>query len=70
MKQFIGLICLGAFVALSVTLDRAHRRTQATHDHHSKEPDRQAGPEGELVLLGVDGIVIAREVNLAPHGRS
>jgi hypothetical protein len=29
--------------------------------------DRQAGPEGELALLGVDGIVVAREVNLAPQ---
>jgi hypothetical protein len=29
--------------------------------------DRQAGPEGELALLGIDGIVVAREVNLAPQ---
>jgi hypothetical protein len=29
--------------------------------------DRQAGPEGELALLGVDGIVVAREVDLAPQ---
>jgi hypothetical protein len=29
--------------------------------------NRQAGPEGELALLGVDGIVVAREVNLTPH---
>jgi len=29
--------------------------------------NRQAGPEGELALLGVDGIVVAREVNLAPQ---
>jgi hypothetical protein len=29
--------------------------------------DRQAGPEGELALLGVDGIVVAPEVNLAPQ---
>ena len=70
MKQLIGLIRLGALAALSVALYSAHRRTQATHNHHSKKPDRQAGPEGELVLLGGDGIVIAREVNLAPHGRS
>jgi len=73
MKQLIGLIRLGALAALSVALYSAHRQTQAaqtTHNHHSKKPDRQAGPEGELVLLGVDGTVIAREVNLAPHGRS
>ena len=72
MKQLIGLIRLGALAALSVALYSAHRQTQAqtTHNPHSKKPDRQAGPEGELVLLGVDGTVIAREVNLAPHGRS
>ena len=29
--------------------------------------NRQAGPEAELALLGVDGIVVAREVNLAPQ---
>ena len=73
MKQMIGLIRLGALAALSVALYSAYRQTQATqttHDQHSKKPDRQAAPEGELVLPGVNGIVIAREVNLAPHGRS
>ena len=58
------------FMGLSVALYSAHRQTQATqttHNHHSKKPDRPAGPEGELVLLGMDGTVIAREVNLAPH---
>ena len=69
MKQLIGLVRLGALTVLSVALYSAHRQTQATHNHHSKKPHRQAGPEGELVLLGVDGTVIAREVNLAPHGR-
>ncbi len=72
MKQLIGLIHLGALTALSVALYSAHRQTQATqtsHNHHSKKPDRQAGTEGELVLLGMDGTVIAREVNLAPHAR-
>jgi hypothetical protein len=72
MKQLIGLVRLGA-TALSVALYSAHRQTQATqttHNRHSKKPDRQAGAEGELVLLGVDGTVIAREVNLTPHGRS
>ncbi|HEY4272562.1 MAG TPA: hypothetical protein VGM65_11190 [Candidatus Udaeobacter sp.] len=68
MKQLIGLIHLGALTALYVALYGAHRQTQATHNHHSQKPDRQAGPEGELVLLGLDGTVIAREVNLAPHG--
>jgi hypothetical protein len=29
--------------------------------------NRQAGPDGKLALLGVDGIVVAREVNLAPQ---
>jgi hypothetical protein len=70
MKQLIGLVHLGALTALYVALYRAQRETQATqatHNHHSKKPDRQAEPEGELVLLGVDGTVIAREVNLAPH---
>jgi hypothetical protein len=68
MKQLIGLVRLGALTALSVALYGAHRQTQATettHNHHSKKPDRQAEPEGELVLLGFDGTVIAREVNLA-----
>jgi len=69
MKQLIGLIRLGALAALSVALYSAHRQTQATHNHF-KKTDRQAGPKGELVLLGMDGTVIAREVNLAPGGRS
>ena len=70
MKQLIGLVRLGALTALSVALYSANRQkqaTQTTHGHHSKKPDRQAGPESELVLLGLDGTVIAREVNLAPH---
>ena len=72
MKQLIGLVRLGALTAFSVALHSAHRQTQGIqtdHDHHSKKPNRHIGPEGELVLLGVDGTVIAREVNLAPHGR-
>jgi len=72
MKQLIGLIQLGALTAISVAMYSAHRRTQATqtsHNHHSKESNRQAGSQSELVLLGVDGTVIAREVNLGPHGR-
>ncbi len=68
MKQLIGFVRLGALTALSVALYSAHRQTQATHNHHFEKPDRQAGPEGELVLLGMDGTVIAREVNLAPYG--
>jgi len=73
MKQLIGLIHLGALTALSVALYSVHRQTQATqtsHNHHSKKPDRQAGPEGELVLLGMDGTVIAREINLAARAPS
>ncbi len=75
MKQLIGLVRLGALTAFSVALYGAHRQTQATqatqatHNHHSKKPDPQAELQGELVLLGLDGTVIAREVNLAPHGR-
>ena len=69
MKQLIGLVRLGALTAFSVALYGAHRQTQTTHNHNSKKPDPQAGPESELVLLGLDGTVIAREVNLAPHGR-
>ena len=71
MKQLIGLVHLGALTALSVALYGARRQTQATettHNHYPKKPDRWANPEGELVLLGFDGTVIAREVNLAPHG--
>jgi hypothetical protein len=63
---------LGGLTALSVALYSAHRRTQEMQtidNHHSKKPDRQARSEGELVLLALDGTVIAREVNLAPHGR-
>ena len=67
MKQLIGLVRLGALTAFSVALYGAHRQTQTTHNHNSKKPDPQAEPESELVLLGLDGTVIAREVNLAPH---
>ena len=49
-------------------------REFATSIHGEINPDvgdnllnRQSGPEGELALLGVDGIVVAREVNLAPQ---
>ena len=69
MKQLIGLVHLGALTALYVALCGARRQTQATetiHNRYPKKPDRQAEPEGELVLLGLDGTVIAREVNLAP----
>jgi hypothetical protein len=61
MKQLIGLIRLGALTAASVV---AHRKTLAT-----KTLDRQLPREGELVLLGIDGTVVAREINLAPHAR-
>ena len=70
MKQLIGLVHLGALTALYVALCAARRQTQATetiHNRYPKKPDRQAEPEGELVLLGLDGTVIAREVSLAPH---
>jgi hypothetical protein len=67
MKQLIELVRLGALTAFSVALYGAHQQTQTTQtsdNHHSKEPDRLAG-EGELVLLDLDGTVIAREINLA-----
>jgi hypothetical protein len=70
MKQLMGLVRLGALTALSAALYGAHQQTQATettHNRHPKTPDRRVEPEGELVLLGLDGTVIAREVNLAPH---
>ena len=68
MKQLIGLVRLGALTALSAALYGACRQTQATettHNRYPKRPDHQAEPGGELVLLGFDGTVIAREVNLA-----
>jgi hypothetical protein len=68
MKQLIGL---GALTAFSVALYGAYQQTQATettHNPYPKKPDRQVEPEGELVLLGLDGTIIAREVNLAPRG--
>jgi hypothetical protein len=69
MKELIGLVRLGALTALSVALYGAHRQTEAAQTTHShfQIPDRQAGREGELVLLDLDGTVIAREVNLMPH---
>jgi hypothetical protein len=52
-------------------------REFATSIHGEINPDVgsnllncQAGPEGELALLGVDGIVVAREVDLAPRPAS
>ena len=71
MKQLIGLVRLGVFTALSAALRGAHQQTEATEttqNHHPKTPDRQAQPRSGLVLLGLDGTVFAREVNLAPHG--
>jgi hypothetical protein len=70
MKQLIGLIHLGALTAFSVALYGARRRTQTTqtsHNDHSAKSDCRARSEGELVLLGMDGTVIAREINLGPH---
>ena len=71
MKQLVGLVHLGALTALSVALYGVHRQKQATettHNRYPKKPNSRAEPEGELVLLGLDGTVIAREVNLAPQG--
>lgn len=71
MKQLIGLIRFGALTAFAVALYSAHRQTQTTQtsdNHHFKKPGRQTGLHGELVLLDMDGTVIAREISLAPHG--
>ena len=54
MKELIKFICLGVL---------AHRETQG-----AQTSDRQTLPQGELIWRGIDGTVIAREVNLAPHG--
>ena len=59
MKRLIGLIRLGALTAASLV---PHPETLAT-----KTVDRRLPQEGELVLLGIDGTVVAREINLAPH---
>ena len=54
MKQLIGLTGLGALTAAPETV-----ATQAL--------DRRLPQEGELVLLGIDGTIVAREINLTPH---
>ena len=66
MKQLIGLLHSGALTALY----GAHRQTQATEtsqNRYPKKPDPYAEPEVELVLLGLDGPVVKREINLAPR---
>ena len=66
MKQLIGLLGLGALTALCGT----HRQTEATettHNRYPKRPDHQVGLRNELVLLDLDGTVIAREISLAPY---
>ena len=67
MKQLIGLVHLGALTALSVALYGVRRQkyTDTTRNPYPKRTYRPAGSEGELVLLGRDGTVIAREINLA-----
>jgi hypothetical protein len=58
MQQLIELI--GSSVLT------AHRGTQAgqrSQNHRYNKLNRGAGLEGELVLLGFDGTVFAREVN-------
>ena len=62
MKQLIGLIRLGALSAVSAVSCSAHREILAT-----TTPDCLLPRQGELILLGIDGTVIAREINLAPH---
>ena len=71
MKQLIGLVRLGVLTALSAALGGEHQQTEATEtpqNHQPKTPGPQAEPGSGLVLLGFDGTVFAREVNLAPHG--
>ena len=70
MKRLFGLVHWGAWTALYVALCGAHRQTQgseAIQNRYPKIPVGQAAPKGELVLLGLDGTVIAREVNLTQH---
>ena len=69
MKKLLGLIRSRALTAVSVALYGRHQTpaTRTNDNHHSKESDRLAGLDGELVLLGIDGTVIAREINLAPR---
>ena len=59
MKQLVGLTRLGALTAASVA---SHPETLATRTLDSRLPR-----EGELVLLGIDGTVVAREINLVPR---
>jgi hypothetical protein len=59
MKQLIGSLGLGASTEASIV---ANPETLAT-----KTLDRWLPREGELVLLDIDGTIIAREINLAPH---
>ena len=72
MKQLIGLVGLGALTAASLAVySAAHQQTKGTEiprTNGSDKSERQCGPMGELVLLGLDGTIIAQEVNLAPQG--
>ena len=74
MKQLIGLICLGGLTAAYAALyAAAHQQTRATdtpRGNGSKKFLRQVEPSRELVLLGLDGTIIAREVNLAAPSAS
>ena len=59
MKQLIGSIGLRASTAASIV---ANPKTLAT-----KTLDCWLPREGDLVLLDIDGTIVAREINLAPH---
>lgn len=70
MKQMIELFGLVPLTAVSVALYGAYRGTHATqtaHNQYFKKPALALAQPGDLVLLGLDGTVIAREVNLAPQ---
>ena len=67
MKQLIGLIGLGALTVASVTVYSApdiSKQTTTPRNNNSNKSDRQCGPKGELVLLALDGTIVAREVDL------
>jgi|ERR1043166_32192 hypothetical protein len=63
---------MGALIAAFMALyGAAHQQAHAMKTHRnngSDKSDHQGGRMGELVLLGLDGTVFAREVNLGPQG--
>ena len=70
MKQLIGLVRSGAQAALSVARCGAHQQTETTDNSCGKKRDRQGEPKRELVLLGFEGTVFAREISLVAPQRA